>query len=127
MRCCQAISSATDFSATRNVSLRADEGLAGLEERRDDRPGKARGEGDVTLALGGEFGDEERSPAERARESGEEAAAGMRVHSHLIVHPGHRVGLAVNRFAGREIDRHRLHDIAADRVAHGVLSLLKSR
>jgi hypothetical protein len=99
--------------------LAADERLAGPEQRGHDRAGKARGEGDMALAPRGEVGDEERAAAERAREPGEEAACGMRVHRHLIVHPGHRVGLAVDRFAGREIDRHGLHDGAADCIAHG--------
>ena len=31
----------------------------------------------------------------------------------------HGVGLAVDRLAGREVDRHRLHDVAVDLIAHG--------
>ena len=62
-------------------------------------------------AVGGEIGDEERAAAERALQAGEQSAAGVGVHRDLVVHPGHRVGLAVDRLAGREIDRDRLHDV----------------
>jgi hypothetical protein len=46
------------------------------------------------------------------------AAAGVGVHRDLIVHPSHGVGLAVDRFAGREVDCHRLHHCAGNLIAH---------
>ena len=98
--------------------LAADERLAGLKQRGHDRAGKARREGDMPGPLRREIGDEKRAAAEGALETGEEAAAGMRVHRNLIVHPGHGVGLAIDGLARGEIDRHRLHDIAGYFIAH---------
>jgi hypothetical protein len=72
----------------------------------------------MARAVGGEIGDEERAAAEGPLEAGEKAAAGMRVHGDLIVHPGHRVGLAVDRLAAGEVDCDGLHDRSRDLVAH---------
>ena len=98
--------------------LAADQRLAGLQQRRDDRSGEARREGDVAGAAGGEVSDEERAAAEGALQPGEEAAAGVGVHRHLVVHPRHGVGLAVDRLAGRKVDRHRLHHGSGNLVLH---------
>ena len=65
-RFCQAISSVTDFSRDQKGLLAADQRLAGLQQRGDDRAGKARREGDMAGAARGEIGDEERAAAERA-------------------------------------------------------------
>ena len=118
IRFCQATSKRHRFLRDQERLLAADQRLARLQLRGHDRAGKARREGDMAGAVGGEVGDEERAAAERARDAGEQAAAGMGVHRDLIVHPGHRVGLAVDRLARREIDRHRLHDVAGNLVAH---------
>src|ERR1700722_2784301 len=106
--------------------LATDERLAGLQLRGHQGTGKARGEGDMAGAGGGEIGDEERAAGERALEAGEEAAAGMRVHLDRVVHPGHGVGLAVDRLAGAQIDRHRLHDRAGNFIAHRPRPLVRT-
>ena len=59
------VSSVIDLLRDEERLLAADQRLAGLQQRRDDRAGKARREGDMAGALRGEVGDEERAAAER--------------------------------------------------------------
>src|SRR5271163_280953 len=63
------------FLRDEEALLPADQRLAGLQQRRHDRAGKARREGDMAGTVGGEVGDEERAAAERALQPGEQAAA----------------------------------------------------
>src|ERR1700688_3142864 len=75
-RFCQVEFERDRFLRDEEALLPADQRLAGLQQRRHDRAGKARREGDMAGAVGGEVGDEERAAAERALQPGEQATAG---------------------------------------------------
>jgi len=89
--------------------LAAEQGLAGTQLERQDRPRKARRKGDLRRLLGGVVGDEERSTAEGAGQALEESAAGVGVHGDAVAHPRHRVRLAIHHLARLHFQLKRLH------------------
>src|SRR5260221_10432084 len=98
--------------------LAADQAFASRQSAGDDGAGKTRREGDMAFSFGGEIGDEETAAAQATLQTGEKAAASMRIHPDTIIHPGNRMGLAVNSFARVKIDFPRLHGGAVQLVLH---------
>ena len=98
--------------------LAADQALAGGERAGQDGAGKARREGDVTGAVGGEIRHEEAAAAEGPFQPREETAAGIGRHLDIGAHPRHCIGLAEKLLAGRELDAERLHRGSDDLVMH---------
>ena len=127
MRCCQAMSNVTDFSAHRNVSLRqiSDWPAASLNGR--IWPGKRGAKAISAGGVSGEFGDEQPATRHGALEAREQPAAGVRIHADAVGHPRHRGGLAEQRIAAIHVDGDGLHRGAGDFVAHGANSLSSRR
>ena len=98
--------------------LPADQRLPGDQLHGDDRAGKrgAKATWPFPVAVKSVMNSE--PPPNVRFGPANQAAARVRVHLDLVVHPAHRIGLAVDGLAGRKVDRHGLHDRSVDLVAH---------